>query len=55
MSEVNNRLEGLIRGLRPCRVAVIGDVMLDHYVRGNADRLSPQGQRSLSVSGGKDL
>jgi D-beta-D-heptose 7-phosphate kinase/D-beta-D-heptose 1-phosphate adenosyltransferase len=42
MSAVNRRLEGLIRGLRSCRVAVIGDVMLDHYVKGNADRLSPE-------------
>ena len=35
-------IEGLIRRLRPCRVTVIGDVMLDHYVKGNADRLSPE-------------
>ena len=42
MSVVSTKLEGLIRGLRPCQVAVIGDVMLDHYVRGNADRLSPE-------------
>src|SRR3974390_2131028 len=42
MSAVDNRLEGLIRGLRPCQIAVIGDVMLDHYVKGNADRLSPE-------------
>lgn len=42
MSAVNRKLEGLIRGLRACRVAVIGDVMLDHYVKGNADRLSPE-------------
>ena len=37
-----SHLEGLIRKLRPCRVAVIGDVMLDHYVRGEVDRLSPE-------------
>ncbi|MGC8641544.1 MAG: PfkB family carbohydrate kinase [Isosphaeraceae bacterium] len=42
MNAVNRKLEGLIRGLKPCRVAVIGDVMLDHYVKGNADRLSPE-------------
>jgi D-beta-D-heptose 7-phosphate kinase/D-beta-D-heptose 1-phosphate adenosyltransferase len=35
-------LEGLVRRLRPCRVAVIGDVMLDHYVKGRAERLSPE-------------
>ena len=42
MSAVNRKFEGLIRGLRPCQIAVIGDVMLDHYVKGNADRLSPE-------------
>src|SRR3954452_2113740 len=42
MSAVDKRLEGLIRALRPCQVAVIGDVMLDHYVKGDADRLSPE-------------
>ncbi|MFO0888466.1 MAG: D-glycero-beta-D-manno-heptose 1-phosphate adenylyltransferase [Isosphaeraceae bacterium] len=42
MSPASLRLEQLIRGLKPCRVAVIGDVMLDHYVKGNADRLSPE-------------
>ena len=36
------RLEELIRTLRPCRVAVIGDVMLDRYVKGNTDRISPE-------------
>ena len=28
--------------LRPCRAAVIGDMMLDRYVNGNADRISPE-------------
>ena len=42
MSAVNRELEGLVRRMKPCQVAVIGDVMLDHYVRGNADRLSPE-------------
>ena len=42
MNAVNRKLDGLIRGLRACQVAVIGDVMLDHYVKGNADRLSPE-------------
>ncbi len=36
------RLEELVHGLRPVRVAVIGDVMLDRYVKGRADRLSPE-------------
>ena len=42
MSAENRKLEGLIRKLRGCQVAVIGDMMLDHYVKGNADRLSPE-------------
>lgn len=43
MSQANERdLSGLIALLRPCTVAVIGDVMLDHYVRGQAGRLSPE-------------
>ena len=36
------RLEELIRTMRPCRAAVVGDVMLDRYVKGNADRVSPE-------------
>ena len=35
-------LEALIPKLRRCRVAVIGDVMLDRYVKGRANRLSPE-------------
>lgn len=42
MSDASRKLDGLIRRLQTCRVAVIGDVMLDHYVKGNADRLSPE-------------
>ncbi len=42
MSVAKGKLEALVRGLKPCRIAVIGDVMLDHYVKGNADRLSPE-------------
>src|SRR3954471_8896500 len=42
MSVVNAKLERLIKDMRPCQVAVIGDVMLDHYVKGDADRLSPE-------------
>lgn len=34
--------ESLIRSLRPCRVAVVGDVMLDRYVKGSVNRLSPE-------------
>ena len=36
------RPEALIRTLRPCRAAVIGDVMLDRYVMGNTGRISPE-------------
>ncbi len=36
------RLNELVRKLRPCRVAVIGDVMLDRYVKGSSDRISPE-------------
>ena len=42
MTQVKSNQEVLIRRLKACRVAVIGDVMLDHYVSGNADRLSPE-------------
>jgi len=38
----NPRLDGLIKALRPCTVAVIGDVMLDRYVSGQVRRLSPE-------------
>src|SRR4051794_22930659 len=42
MLGVEQGLRGLIRSLKTCHAAVIGDVMLDHYVKGNADRLSPE-------------
>jgi D-beta-D-heptose 7-phosphate kinase/D-beta-D-heptose 1-phosphate adenosyltransferase len=42
MNAAQARLEGLIRAMRPCRVAVVGDCMLDRYVRGRATRLSPE-------------
>jgi D-beta-D-heptose 7-phosphate kinase/D-beta-D-heptose 1-phosphate adenosyltransferase len=42
MSAASASLEKLIRGLRSCRIAVIGDVMLDRYVQGCTDRLSPE-------------
>jgi D-beta-D-heptose 7-phosphate kinase/D-beta-D-heptose 1-phosphate adenosyltransferase len=38
----NPRIEGLVRGLGPRNVAVIGDVMLDRYVQGKVQRLSPE-------------
>ena len=42
MNGAQSRLETLVRSLKPCRVAVIGDVMLDRYVKGRANRLSPE-------------
>jgi D-beta-D-heptose 7-phosphate kinase / D-beta-D-heptose 1-phosphate adenosyltransferase len=38
----NARLEELIRTVRPCRAAVVGDVMLDRYVQGTTERISPE-------------
>lgn len=38
----SQRLQGLIRRLRGRRVGVVGDLMLDRYVWGNATRLSPE-------------
>ena len=35
-------LEGLVRAIEPRRIAVIGDVMLDRYLAGQARRLSPE-------------
>ena len=42
MSTANPTLVGLVKALRPCSVAVVGDVMLDRYVRGQVHRLSPE-------------
>ena len=42
MNGPQSRLETLVHSLKPCRVAVIGDVMLDRYVKGRANRLSPE-------------
>jgi D-beta-D-heptose 7-phosphate kinase / D-beta-D-heptose 1-phosphate adenosyltransferase len=42
MSSANPTLVSLVKALRPCSVAVVGDVMLDRYVRGQVNRLSPE-------------
>ena len=42
MSAGEPEARGTDPGAAACQVAVIGDVMLDHYVKGNADRLSPE-------------
>jgi len=35
-------LRGIVDRLRGCRVVVVGDVMLDEYVRGEVTRISPE-------------
>jgi D-beta-D-heptose 7-phosphate kinase / D-beta-D-heptose 1-phosphate adenosyltransferase len=42
MSLKDPNLEWLVRSLRPRSVAVVGDVMLDRYVRGQVRRISPE-------------
>jgi len=37
-----NKLAGWLRRMANCRVGVVGDFMLDGYVRGTATRLSPE-------------
>jgi D-beta-D-heptose 7-phosphate kinase/D-beta-D-heptose 1-phosphate adenosyltransferase len=51
MNAAQARLEALVRGLRPCRVAVVGDVMLDRYVQGRATRLSPEAPIQILEAG----
>jgi D-glycero-beta-D-manno-heptose-7-phosphate kinase len=36
------RAQRLLRGLARCRVAVIGDLILDRYIMGSAERISPE-------------
>ncbi len=56
MTMANPRLEGFIRALRPCSIAVIGDVMLDRYVQGHVQRLSPEAPvQVLEVAGESSL
>src|SRR5579864_9554310 len=42
MAMVSSKLIGLIKALRSCSVTVVGDVILDRYVQGQANRLSPE-------------
>lgn len=37
-----DRLEEILRGVAGLRVAVVGDAMLDHYLWGDAERISPE-------------
>lgn len=39
---MNERLRQVLDGLGHPRICVLGDVMLDRYVHGNADRISPE-------------
>ncbi|MFO0907044.1 MAG: D-glycero-beta-D-manno-heptose 1-phosphate adenylyltransferase [Isosphaeraceae bacterium] len=42
MTIATSTLETLLDALQPRRIAVIGDVMLDHYITGRVERLSPE-------------
>jgi len=37
-----DRLDALLDGARDRRVAIVGDAMLDVYLRGDVDRISPE-------------
>ncbi|MDH3223955.1 MAG: PfkB family carbohydrate kinase [Gemmatimonadota bacterium] len=36
------RFDAIMAGARECRIVVLGDVMLDRYVEGTVDRISPE-------------
>src|SRR3954469_15843251 len=42
MSITRSRLVALLEGARDKRIAVIGDAMLDEYLVGDVDRISPE-------------
>src|SRR3954464_3241090 len=42
MSITRSRLVALLEGARDKRIAVIGDAMLDVYLTGDVDRISPE-------------
>jgi len=42
MSEAPRDLRPVVEQLRGCRVLVVGDVMLDEYLRGDVTRISPE-------------
>src|SRR3954447_8916653 len=42
MSITRSRLVALLEGARDKRIAVIGDAMLDVYLSGDVDRISPE-------------
>lgn len=37
-----NKIENILDGIKGRRVLVVGDVMLDHFVRGEVNRISPE-------------
>src|ERR1051325_8006237 len=39
---MSTRLIELVEKLPACKVALVGDLMLDRYLYGNADRVSPE-------------
>jgi D-beta-D-heptose 7-phosphate kinase/D-beta-D-heptose 1-phosphate adenosyltransferase len=39
---MTDKLKQIVRKFRGCRLGVVGDLMLDRYVWGNANRLSPE-------------
>ena len=57
------RLAALLEGARHCRVAVAGDAMLDVYLRGDVDRISPEApvpvvrvkERKLALGGAANV
>lgn len=50
-----DRLEELLGRIRAVRVLVIGDIMLDVYLRGNASRISPEAPVPVVRVSGDDL
>ncbi|MEQ1855958.1 MAG: D-glycero-beta-D-manno-heptose-7-phosphate kinase [Longimicrobiales bacterium] len=42
MSLTPTRLDGLLEGIRSVRALVVGDLMLDRYISGSVDRVSPE-------------
>jgi rfaE bifunctional protein kinase chain/domain len=42
VSFTEERLQGLLDGCRGKRIAVVGDLMVDHYYWGNVSRISPE-------------
>ena len=39
---MRNRLTGLLKGIGSASVVVVGDIILDEYIIGDSDRISPE-------------